>query len=526
MDTIEVRTGQKGRSRSLSVRDSLALLVLGCILPISAVAAYLVYDYYEREHLRLTVDASSRTRALRAAVDHEFRSIEASLLALATSTHLAAGDFEGFRDRLGNALKNINADAIMLTDETGRLVMSTRETLGAPGALENVSLPIEKVIATGKPAVSELFEAPAMGGLRFAVGVPITRGGYLVGTLDATVRPDQLMHLIAEQQLPASWRVLILDGANIIVARKPHVARFIGARATPQMQHLLATRDEDSLVERSLDGVEVRIVYSRSPSTRWTAQVGIPLDELGAEMRNWMTRLIAACLIALLLGLSLAWFIGGRIARSIGALAEPARQLGLGGPIEIPQLHFQEAVALGSALIDARVTLDRARHDAHHDPLTGLANRVLMNLMINQQIAMCRRYQRELSVLFIDLDEFKRVNDTHGHALGDQLLREVSARLQASIRSADMAARLGGDEFAICLLDTGLPGASNTAQKLIGILSQPFAPSGFEIHISASIGVAVYPATSDDADSLLNAADRAMYRAKSEGKSQVCVAST
>ena len=88
-----------------------------------------------------------------------------------------------------------------------------------------------------------------------------------------------------------------------------------------------------------------------------------------------------------------------------------------------------------------------------------------------------------------------------------------------------MAARLGGDEFAICLLDTGLAGASHTAQKLIGLLSQPFASGGFEIHISASIGVAVYPATSDDADSLLKAADRAMYRAKSQGKNQVCAAS-
>ena len=115
------------------------------------------------------------------------------------------------------------------------------------------------------------------------------------------------------------------------------------------------------------------------------------------------------------------------------------------------------------------------------------------------------------------------ITDTYGHALGDQMLKEVATRIVASIRAADISARLGGDEFAVCMLDTGIAGAEHAAQKLIDVLSQPFAVAGVEASISASVGVAAYPASADDVDTLLKRADAAMYRAKSLGKNQVCV---
>ena len=513
--------GSNGVRRSLSVRDSLALLVLGCILPISAVAAYLVVDYYDREQGRLAGAAIGRTRALIAAIDHEFASIEASLLALGTSARLATGDLEGFRSRLANALRNINADAIMLTDESGHLLLSTALPYGTAVPSGDHALPVPTIIATEKSAVSDLFVSASMGGPVFAVGVPVSRGDRVDGTLNAAIRPQQLAHLLGRQQLPATWRATIVDSQGTVVARSRDMERYVGRKPDAELTRRMLAKDQDVYDGPSIDGVRVTMVYSRSPSTRWAAAIGIPLDELTAEMRHWMTRLIFACLIALLVGLLLAWFIGGRIARSVRGLAGPARQLGTGGAIELPPLYFQEAVELGNALIDAGVTLGKARHDAHHDPLTGLANRVLLDVFINQQLAVCRRYKRELSVLYIDLDGFKSVNDQHGHDHGDQLLREVSARIRKALRAADFAARLGGDEFAVCLLDTGLQGAAKTAQKLIDVIAREFSVAGIEASISASIGVAAFPASAKDADTLLKAADRAMYRAKSQGKNQV-----
>ena len=514
---------RRAQARSLNVRDSLALLVLGCIVPIAGVAAFLVFDYYEREQTRAGTDALNRVRVTIAAVDHEFASIEASLLALATSTRLATGDLEGFTARAASALKNMNADGIVLTDLAGRVLLSTQLPNGAPIPEEAHGLPVRRIVESGRPAVSDLFSAPSMGGLVFAVGIPFVRGGSIVGSLNATVLPRQLGRLLEQQHLPQSWLSAVLDSTGAIVVRSRDTERYAGLKPAQDVIAHLTERDEADLVSRSLDGTRVSVVYSRSPASRWAVAVGIPVEELRAEMRQWMARLVGICFAALLLGLLLAWFIGGRIARSIGALAEPARRLGSGGAIEIPRLHLQEAVTLGHALVDAGIALDKARHDAHHDPLTGLANRVLLDLFINQQLAVCRRYQRAMAVLFIDLDGFKVINDTHGHALGDQLLCAVSSRILHSIRGSDIAARLGGDEFAICLLDTELSGAQCTAQKLIGVLSQPFIVAGIEASISASIGVAGYPASAD-VDTLLRNADRAMYQAKALGKNQVCMA--
>src|SRR6185295_4484060 len=119
-----------------------------------------------------------------------------------------------------------------------------------------------------------------------------------------------------------------------------------------------------------------------------------------------------------------------------------------------------------------------------------------------------------LSVLYVDIDGFKAVNDAHGHATGDQLLRAVAARLKSGIRASDVAARLGGDEFAILLVHTGLDAAPIVARKLSDRLSLPYPMDQLTIEISASIGVAAYPASGNNSEQLLRSADEAMYKAK------------
>ena len=165
-------------------------------------------------------------------------------------------------------------------------------------------------------------------------------------------------------------------------------------------------------------------------------------------------------------------------------------------------------------------------HEATHDPLTGLLNRRGMFDLLSQAIARVKRTRTSLALLFIDLDGFKQINDTHGHEAGDAVLREVAARLQASIRQTDTAARLGGDEFTVILenIKHGIPDANMLAQKILETLQHPIQLDSVTATISASIGISMHhPDDERSADQLVNAADSAMYTAKHAGKNQVCV---
>lgn len=129
-----------------------------------------------------------------------------------------------------------------------------------------------------------------------------------------------------------------------------------------------------------------------------------------------------------------------------------------------------------------------------------------------------------MAILYIDLDGFKAVNDAHGHAAGDQLLRAVAKRISASMRSSDIAARFGGDEFAVALIHSSLESGAQFSAKLIDIVSRPYQLGDIEVDISASIGVAAYPVSAMKFDALTDQADQAMYTAKALGKKRYCVA--
>ncbi|MDR6533472.1 diguanylate cyclase (GGDEF)-like protein [Caulobacter rhizosphaerae] len=162
------------------------------------------------------------------------------------------------------------------------------------------------------------------------------------------------------------------------------------------------------------------------------------------------------------------------------------------------------------------------RHLARHDPLTGLPNRVLLHERLDRALARSRPTNR-LSVLCVDLDHFKAVNDTLGHPVGDDLLRAVAGRLSACVRENDTVARLGGDEFVVLLPDgQGRRQVETLARRLIETVSTVFEIQGHRITIGASIGVAIAPGDGDHAEPLLANADLALYRAKAEGRGTAC----
>ena len=281
-------------------------------------------------------------------------------------------------------------------------------------------------------------------------------------------------------------------------------------------------------------------------SLGWHVVAREPLALAFAEARRAQGIAIGVGLLVALLGAAIAWLAARRISMDLYALAKAAHEIGEGtaGASIVPSHSSREVQILSSAL--DRMTrrllahsqemeetvrqrtqeLQRANQalemQARCDPLTGLLNRRGLGGQFDFAIALARRSGRPLSLLTVDVDHFKRVNDTHGHGVGDQVLQGLARTLQQRLRRSDVAARIGGEEFVALLPDTGLEEAQAAADALrLAVAAQEHPQVG---HITISLGVSALRAGDEDsASALMQRADAALYQAKGEGRNRVCV---
>jgi diguanylate cyclase (GGDEF)-like protein/PAS domain S-box-containing protein len=187
-------------------------------------------------------------------------------------------------------------------------------------------------------------------------------------------------------------------------------------------------------------------------------------------------------------------------------------------------IHDRRGQVTGAVIVfhdvtQARAMLQRMSHLAHHDYLTDLPNRLLLNDRLAQAMAAARRRRQQLAVLFVDVDRFKHINDSLGHAIGDQLLLSVAGRLVASVRGSDTVSRQGGDEFVILLSSIArAEDAALTANKILTALGMPHHVEEHDLQITVSVGIGVYPEDGTDAETLVKHADIAMLNAKNNGR--------
>jgi diguanylate cyclase (GGDEF)-like protein len=235
-----------------------------------------------------------------------------------------------------------------------------------------------------------------------------------------------------------------------------------------------------------IDGVARVYAYGRVGSYPLVVAVGLTLD---SKLAAWHSS--SAIIVAMALGATLLL---------IGLAAYLIRQI------------YRDARA-------ARATTLAITHTAEHDFLTGLPNRMLLEDRIGQALALAQRHRSKLAVLFLDLDGFKRINDSLGHSIGDRLLQSVAARLVACVRGSDTVSRQGGDEFVALLSEVRRPeDAAIAARKILEVTAEPYCIDQHELRVTASIGVSLYPEDGSDAETLLKNADAAMYRAKGSGR--------
>ncbi|PKM36450.1 MAG: GGDEF domain-containing protein [Gammaproteobacteria bacterium HGW-Gammaproteobacteria-10] len=278
-----------------------------------------------------------------------------------------------------------------------------------------------------------------------------------------------------------------------------------------------------------------------------------------SDLSHWEQRQTFHLIIALgvlLLSLSTALLLSSRLQRLVSEpilkLAETARRVSEGQDyglraekissdeigtlvddfndmlrqVQLRDRELQKARDELEERIEAR-TLElteltrQLEHQAYHDMLTGLANRITFDDHLKLAIDQARRHGQRLAVMFLDLDRFKTINDTLGHAVGDKLLMQVSQRLLACIRDCDTLARLGGDEFAVLLTQIRQgTDAAEVASKLIAAIAEPIPIEGYSLHITTSIGISLFPEDGDHAETIVKNADTAMYRSKDRGRNQ------
>ncbi|MDB5866899.1 MAG: hypothetical protein JWO70_4705 [Betaproteobacteria bacterium] len=212
----------------------------------------------------------------------------------------------------------------------------------------------------------------------------------------------------------------------------------------------------------------------------------------------------------------------GELERLRRDLAEAQREYSGTRAGQLLQANEQLVLAALQAETSAETavsTLDELAWSSQRDALTGTPNRALMLDRLENAAAVARRRRTNMAVLFLDLDKFKQINDTLGHAAGDEVLQLVACRLESIVRDSDTVSRHSGDEFLVLLAEVAQPSdAGAIAQKMLAALSAPGDVAGHVIHLSVSAGIAIYPQDGKDSATLIHRADTAMYRAKRRGQ--------
>lgn len=287
--------------------------------------------------------------------------------------------------------------------------------------------------------------------------------------------------------------------------------------------------------------------YTSVPATGWGVMIPQPMSALYKQAQDKVTLIVQLVIVAVLLSVLLAWRLSGMIQRPIKQLIMQIQQFGqeekLAAPIhyngmkthEIEQLftsfnQMAEQIQTHHNELEAKVadrTADivkakaQAIHQATHDGITNLPNR----LAIRQQISQRLKQSETFSLLFIDLDGFKKVNDKYGHGIGDMLLTQVAHRGSAILGVEDTMARYGGDEFVVVLPSAkNLEKANQVAAKLLSSIKHHYEIEGIVVSVSACIGVTVVKEHDNSTDEVIHRADIAMYQAKHNGKDQVKIA--
>ncbi|WP_036166467.1 response regulator [Massilia sp. 9096] len=351
------------QGRSLpSIRSKLIILVLACAAPI--VAGYLAFahDADRRERAHIAQDADMIVRALAAAVDRDLDSAATAARVLANQSSLATGDLAAFQMAARRLLRpEFPVAGFELSGADGRALLDARHPLGAAPPDNGNEADVRAVFASGNAVTSGLHRASPGQPWLASITVPVWRDGRVAYALSVELRPQRLNALLAGQQLPESWNARIFDNHQRLVARSGPAERGIGMPIRPELAQALAHADLGQVALLGRDAGRVYIAYARTLGHGWAVTIGYPYHAEREILGTDPATSLAGIGAMLALSLTLAWVIGGGIARSVRALTGPAAALGRGEALAIPPLAIREAASVAAALRQVEGELQQYR---------------------------------------------------------------------------------------------------------------------------------------------------------------------
>lgn len=423
-----------------------------------------------------------------------------------------------------NGVPTSNSNSINVSDRRYfRLAMQTKAfTIG--------DYQIGRV--TGKPGIN--FGYPALGS-----------DGEISGVAFLALDLHTFNAEFANLTVPPYARLAVFDRNGIVLARSGEGRTGIGEKlSVPTVLENVLSGDRGVFEATGTDGQQRLFAYqevAKNPdgSVPLSVLISIPRSVIYAEANTALLRSLLEILLATLLLIAGAWYGTEKLVlRDIRTLLHTAGRI-RGGDLgartgmrdshdELKQIgHAFDEMAQSLQDRDARLAqaLHELREQASTDALTGLYNRRHFREVLQRELARAKRNSTSIALVMIDLDYFKKINDTYGHGAGDLVLREMGALLKENLRAGDTACRFGGEEFALILPESGGEGARLKAETLRRAVSElDLAYDGRELgRLTASFGIALFPDHAGDPDALLRAADEALYAAKGAGRNRVLI---
>jgi diguanylate cyclase (GGDEF)-like protein len=349
---------------------------------------------------------------------------------------------------------------------------------------------------------------------------------------------EDLGRMAEATPLPPEGILSVIDVKGTILSRKPAMRERVGQKLwNPQVIESILAGTEGVLEAKGEDGVDWLLAHQvvfTNPDGAFPLRVliTVPMSRVFEEANRALVRDLLGITLATLFLLVAAWYGAEwfmlRKFRALLSTAERMRGGDLNARTGIPDGH-EELSQLAHAFDDMAGALQqreqRLQEQAISDPLTGLYNRRYLNEFLPRELARSARSNMPVAVLLIDLDHFKRVNDSRGHEAGDIVLNAVGNLLRGNVRGSDIACRYGGEEFALILPDTGAEAAMRRAEDIrLAISTLNLIHAGRSLgKVTASFGIAVFPEHAQDTDDLLRVADIALYAAKGAGRDRIVV---
>jgi diguanylate cyclase (GGDEF)-like protein/PAS domain S-box-containing protein len=396
----------------------------------------------------------------------------------------------------------------LLSEGLERLSQDSAKSIGAPDRVAAIILDLFLPDSTGIETFDQLFQATPH--------IPIL---VLASSADEPIAKLAVQHGAQDYLLKPR-----LDGYSLCKALQSMVERTTNAEALfahRELAEITLNAIGEAVISVNVVGEVTYLNAVAEHITGWPVDEAVtrPLEEV-LHIVNGVTRASVPSPLMLAIDENKLF----RLSPDCVLIRRDGSEAGIedaATPIHDRSGQVTGAVMVFRDVTEARASALRTSHLAQHDALSGLANRALVNDRLAHAITAAERHNAKLAVLFIDVDRFKQINDSVGHAVGDRLLQAVAQRLLACVRHSDTVGRLGGDEFIVILSEVShSDDAAISADKLLVALSRPYNIDTHDIHITASIGIATYPDDALDGETLLKHADVAMYHAKDGGRNQ------